>query len=116
MFDVIPRWALALSIGTISAAGVGAIAFEAVGSNPACVESHSAVLDSSNCAKGDAAESTVASLDELKAQLTSTVSSAQGQVQGIVANARSQVASASTDAQSVLGSTMATVTGQGDLT
>ncbi len=32
MFDVIPRWALALGIGTISAAGVSTIAFESFGS------------------------------------------------------------------------------------
>ena len=31
MFDVIPRWALALGIGTISAAGVSTIAFESFG-------------------------------------------------------------------------------------
>src|SRR5918992_2947836 len=78
-FDVIPRWALALGIGTISAAGVGTIAFEAMGSNPACVETRSAVIDSNSCAKGDAAESAVASVDELKGQLTSSVTSAQGQ-------------------------------------
>ena len=44
MFDVIPRWALALGIGTISAASVGTLAFETLGSNSACVETNSAVM------------------------------------------------------------------------
>ena len=50
MFDVIPRWALALGIGTISAASVGTLAFETLGSNSACVEANSAVLESNSCA------------------------------------------------------------------
>ena len=121
MFDVIPRWALALGIGAISAAGVTTVALESLGtSQPACASAHSAVVDSSSCAKGDAvtgaAGSALASIDQLKAQLTSSVSSAQSQVEGIVANAKSQVASASTSAQSTLGQTMATVTGQASLT
>ncbi len=64
MFDVIPRWALALGIGTVSAASVGTIAFETLGSNSACVETHSAVLESNSCAKDAAAGSAVASLDQ----------------------------------------------------
>ena len=51
MFDVIPRWALAVGIGTISAAGIGTVAFEAIGASPACVATHSSVLDSNTCAK-----------------------------------------------------------------
>src|SRR5262249_35785580 len=105
MFDVIPRWALALGIGAISAAGVTTVALESLGSNhPACAEAHSAVVDASSCAKGDAvtgaadsaATGALASIDQLKAQLTSSVSGAQSQVEGIVANAKSQVATAST--------------------
>jgi hypothetical protein len=65
MFDVIPRWALALGIGTISAAGVGTLAFEAIGSSPACVETHSSILDSNSCAKGDAAQSALVNLNSL---------------------------------------------------
>src|SRR5712692_9503504 len=61
MFDLIPRWALALGIGAISASGVTTVAMESLGtSKPACVASHSAVIDSSTCAKGDAATGALA--------------------------------------------------------
>ena len=114
MFDLIPRWALALGIGTVSAAGVvhprhGHPELRQAG---LCVPS-SAVIESSACADTSRA---LAGIDQLKAQLTGTLGGAQSQVQGIVANAKSQVASASTAAQSTLGSTMATVTGKAEVT
>jgi len=53
MFDLVPRWALALGIGAVSAAGATTVAMESLGtSKPACVEQHSAVIDSSACANG----------------------------------------------------------------
>jgi hypothetical protein len=106
MFDLVPRWALALGVGAISAAGVTTVAMGS--SDPtkaACVEQHSAVLDSNACTSGEAA-SNVLSIDQLQGQLTTAVTGAQSQVQSIVADAKSQVASASTSAQSTLGSTM----------
>src|SRR5882724_4266294 len=117
MFDLVPRWALALGVGAISVAGVTTVAMGSSDpSTPACVESHSAVLESNACATGQAANDAVLSIDQLKGQLTTAVTGAQSQVQSIVADAKSQVASASTSAQSTLGSTMATVTGANNLT
>ncbi|GGX72437.1 hypothetical protein [Streptomyces hiroshimensis] len=85
MFDVIPRWALALGVGTISSTGVGTIAFESLGSagvttnaaeslgnsGPACANVDNAVLTDSRACATVADRSTVASLDELKLQLAS---------------------------------------------
>ncbi|MDQ1498680.1 MAG: hypothetical protein QOI86_2020, partial [Actinomycetota bacterium] len=117
MFDLVPRWALALGVGAISAAGVSTVAIGSASSTqPACAESHSSVLDANACANGQSATDALMGIDQLKGQLTTAVSGAQSQVQSIVADAKSQVASASTSAQSTLGSTMATVTGAGDLT
>lgn len=69
MFDVIPRWALALGIGTISAPGVATIAMEGLGtSEPVCAETHNGI-DSSACVNGADKEGALASIDQLKAQL-----------------------------------------------
>src|SRR5688572_14833474 len=100
MFDLIPRWALALGVGAVSAAGVGTVAFGTLDtSKPACVSGSSAVIESSACATADAATA-LASIDPLRAQLAGALGGATNQVQGIVANAMGQVAGASTATQS----------------
>ncbi|MBF6046508.1 hypothetical protein GO001_14945 [Streptomyces sp. NRRL B-1677] len=65
MFDVIPRWALALGIDTISAAGVATVAMEGIGTTgPACVQTHAGVPSTACATVGD--RSKLVSIDELQ--------------------------------------------------